>query len=49
MREQREKWKKMIENYIIHRKNIAQVFVLIDSRIKPQIIDLEFVLWLAKT
>ncbi len=49
MREQREKWKKMIENYIIHRKNIAQVFVLIDSRIKPQTIDLEFVLWLAKT
>ncbi|MBA2746919.1 MAG: YihA family ribosome biogenesis GTP-binding protein [Flavisolibacter sp.] len=40
---QRKSWGKMIENYIRKRENLANLFLLIDSRITPQEIDLEFV------
>lgn len=39
---QRKEWEKMIEQYFLKRENLAVVFVLIDSRIEPQKIDLEF-------
>ena len=35
-------WEKMIENYLKQRINLVTVFVLIDSRLDPQKIDLEF-------
>ncbi len=38
----RRRWQQMIENYLRKRANIANVFVLIDSRHGPQKIDLEF-------
>lgn len=44
----REKWSKMTENYLCKRKNLALVFVLIDSRISPQAIDLEFINFLGE-
>lgn len=40
---QRKQWTKMIENYIRKRENLLNLFVLIDSRHKPQEIDLQFV------
>lgn len=40
---QRKQWEKMIEDYLRKRKNLVNVFVLIDSRHKPQASDLEFV------
>ena len=40
---QRRQWKKMIENYLRKRENLINVFVLIDSRHKPQMNDLEFI------
>ena len=40
---QREKWKKMIADYLRKRKNLVNVFVLIDSRHSPQQLDLDFV------
>lgn len=40
---QRKTWEKMIENYIRQRENLVSLFVLIDSRLKPQAIDLKFV------
>ena len=40
---QRKQWEKMIEDYLRKRKNLVNVFVLIDSRHKPQANDLEFV------
>lgn len=43
---EREKWKKMINDYLLNRKNLICVFVLIDSRIPPQKNDLEFMEWL---
>lgn len=39
----REKWQQMVSNYFLHREQLTNVFVLIDSRITPQKIDLEFV------
>jgi len=40
---QRNSWQKMIEGYIQKRHNLVNLFVLIDSRLKPQKIDLEFI------
>jgi GTP-binding protein len=42
-RSQRKLWEKMIEDYLRKRENLINVFVLIDSRHKPQINDLEFI------
>ncbi|MBP5205583.1 MAG: YihA family ribosome biogenesis GTP-binding protein [Bacteroidales bacterium] len=39
----REKWQKMINDYLMKRENLQLVFVLIDSRLEPQKIDLEFI------
>lgn len=38
----REKWVRATENYILKRENLVCLFVLLDSRIKPQRSDLEF-------
>ena len=45
---QRQKWEKMIEDYLRKRENLVNVFVLIDSRHSPQKIDLEFINQLGK-
>lgn len=42
-KESREKWAKMIRSYLQNRKNLACVFLLIDSRHEPQKPDLEFI------
>lgn len=39
---ERQKWSDMIDNYLLHRENLVCTFVLVDSRIEPQKIDLEF-------
>ncbi len=44
----REKWEKFIRNYLTKRENLQCVFVLIDSRLEPQAIDLEFCAWLGE-
>lgn len=40
---EKAKWEKMTWDYLEQRENLLYVFVLIDSRIPPQKIDLEFV------
>jgi len=42
-------WSIMIEKYLLERENLQMVFVLIDSRLDPQKIDIEFVNWLGQT
>lgn len=42
----RFKWTKFIEEYLRNRANLMNTFVLIDSRLEPQKIDLEFMNWL---
>ena len=39
----RNTWERMIQDYLLKRKNLLQVFVLIDSRHPPQKIDLDFI------
>jgi GTP-binding protein len=40
---QRKNWQKMIKDYIQKRENLVYLFALIDSRLEPQKIDLEFI------
>jgi GTP-binding protein len=44
-KDKKVKWEKMISNYLTTRTNLCGVFVLIDSRLEPQTIDLEFLNW----
>ncbi|MCU0338309.1 MAG: ribosome biogenesis GTP-binding protein YihA/YsxC [Spirosomaceae bacterium] len=39
---ERQKWSDMIDNYLLNRENLVCTFVLVDSRIEPQKIDLAF-------
>ena len=42
----REKWSTMMRDYFLHREALTNVYVLVDSRIPPQRIDLEFISFL---
>ena len=44
----REKWGAMMREYFLHREELTNVFVLIDSRIPPQRIDLDFINFLGE-
>jgi GTP-binding protein len=44
----RGEWSKFISFYLRNRENLQCVFVLIDSRLDPQKIDLEFCTWLGE-
>ena len=41
----RFKWSQFIEEYLRKRENLMNTFVLIDCRLEPQKIDLEFLNW----
>lgn len=47
-KDDRVKLDRMIKNYVATRLQMTNLFVLIDSRIKPQKIDLEFMAWLGE-
>ncbi|SEM51412.1 GTP-binding protein [bacterium A37T11] len=47
-RSNRADWEKFIRRYLTMRENLQCVFVLIDSRLEPQKIDLEFCCWLGE-
>ncbi len=42
---QRKDFEKLITNYILNRRNLVNLFVLVDVRHKPQAIDLDFMQW----
>jgi len=44
----KEKFQKLISNYILNRENLYCLFVLIDVRHAPQQIDIEFITWLGE-
>ena len=44
-RDKRYAFGKMIEQYILNRQNLHCLFILIDSRLEPQKIDLDFIQW----
>ena len=41
----RASWEKFIAEYLLHRESLLTTFVLIDARLEPQKIDLEFMNW----
>ncbi|MFT6872507.1 MAG: GTP-binding protein [Roseivirga sp.] len=45
----RSAWELMIQDYLLNRENLQIVFVLIDSRLEPQRIDIEFTQWLGES
>ncbi len=47
-KEGREKLREIIEDYILEREQLTCLFVLIDSRLEPQKIDIEFIEWLGE-
>jgi GTP-binding protein len=47
-RSNRAEWQKFISYYLRNRENLQCVFVLIDSRLEPQKIDIEFCSWLGE-
>lgn len=47
-KDKREKLARIIEIYILNRVQLTNLFVLIDSRIEAQKIDLEFMEWLGE-
>lgn len=47
-KKQREELRRMIEGYILDREQLTNLFLLIDSRLEPQQIDLEFIEWLGE-
>jgi GTP-binding protein len=44
----RSQFAKTITEYLLNRQNLISTFVLIDSRLEPQKIDLEFINWMGK-
>ncbi len=42
----REKWGLMIKKYLVKRKNLLCIFILIDSRLSPQKADIDFINWI---
>jgi len=42
----RQKWQEFIADYVLKRETLMNLFVLIDSRLPPQQIDLDFMEWL---
>jgi GTP-binding protein len=44
----RNQWEKFISEYLMKRETLINIFVLIDSRLEVQKIDLEFMTWCAE-
>ncbi len=47
-RTNRGEWERFIRYYLKNRENLQCVFVLIDSRLEPQKVDLDFCSWLGE-
>jgi len=47
-KQSRERLKVLIESYILQREQLHNLFLLIDSRLEPQKIDIEFITWLGE-
>ena len=48
-KEEREKLQQIIRGYIMGRQQMTNLFVLVDSRLEPQKVDMEFMQWLGET
>lgn len=41
----RSNWEKFISDYLIKRETLMNIFILLDARLDPQKIDMEFINW----
>ena len=48
-KDQRQQLERIIRGYIMAREQMVNLFVLLDSRLKPQQIDLDFMQWLGES
>lgn len=44
----RKEWQKMIQDYLVRRPTLCCAFVLVDSNIPPQTVDVDFINWLGE-
>lgn len=44
---ERQKWKQLIESYIVNSNNLKGIIQIIDSRIGPTDLDIEMITWLS--
>lgn len=44
----RDTWGTMMRDYFLHREELTNTYVLVDSRLKPQRIDLDFIAFLGQ-
>ncbi len=44
----RAKWRKMIEEYLLHREFLVAAYILLDINVSPQEVDLEFMRWVGE-
>jgi len=42
----KQAWQKMITRYLLSRTNLMNIFFLVDARLEPQAIDIEFINWM---
>jgi GTP-binding protein len=47
-KKEKAKWSDMVADYLVNRQSLLTVFVLIDSRLEPQKMDVEFITWLGE-
>ena len=47
-KQEREKWEKIITEYVISRKQLFQIFILIDARLEPQTSDINAINFMGK-
>ncbi len=47
-KKEKEHWFKMIQDYLIKRKNLLNTFILVDSRLTPQKTDIDFINFLGE-
>ena len=48
-KDQRQQLERIIRGYIMTRRQMTNLFVLVDSRLKPQKIDTDFMQWLGES
>ena len=47
-KKQRKSFELMVRNYLLHRANLQNVFVLVDINVPPQEIDLDLIHWMGE-
>ncbi len=44
-KEKKAHWSVMVKDYLLNRTELLNLFILIDCRVEPQVLDIEFINW----